>query len=74
MNILFIYEKPLQPEAGGTERITSLIMSGLSSRNYNCIAMLVCDYDSRKMSYDAKPVVNLYHFLKDKMMYLMLPN
>lgn len=66
MNILFIYEKPLQPEAGGTERITSLIISGLSSHNYNCIAMLVCDYNSRKMSYDAKPINDLYHFLKDK--------
>lgn len=64
MNILFLYEKSLVPEAGGTERITSLIIKGLSSKGYHCMAMLICNQHSYKITYNDKPISNLYQFLK----------
>lgn len=65
MNILWIYNRPLNPEAGGTERITSLVAKGLSQNGHNCLGMLVFDEHSNKMSHNGKAVIDLYAFLKE---------
>ena len=41
--ILWIYSKPLKPEAGGTERITSLVQRGLTKAGYHCMDILELD-------------------------------
>lgn len=65
MTILWLYQSKLNPEAGGTERVTSLVMQGLSSRGYKNLAMLVCNQHTRIMSFNDEPVRDLYQFLKD---------
>lgn len=64
MTILWIYNEPFNPEAGGTERITSLIMKGLQKRGYTCLGMLVFDKHTFEMTFDGQPVGDLYEFLK----------
>lgn len=56
---------PLVPEAGGTERITSIIARGLSERGYNCLGILQFTEGSDQMIYEGKIVEDLYSFLKD---------
>ena len=65
-NILWIYNRPLNPEAGGTERITSLIMKGLSDSGHLCLGMLVIEPKTSEMSYQDNPVHDLSTFLKEK--------
>ncbi len=65
MTILWIYNLPLKPEAGGTERITSLVAKGLSQRGYHCMDILVFHEQDGSMQYQGKPVDNLYAFLKE---------
>lgn len=62
MNILWIYYCPLIPEAGGTERMTSLIAKGLSRDGHSCFGMLVINKDET-LSYNGEPVNDLYSFL-----------
>lgn len=62
--ILWIYNHPLNPEAGGTERITSLVMRGLSSKGHRCMGIMVVDVPSKSLSYDGEEIQNLYAFLK----------
>ena len=38
--ILFIYDAPLCPEKGGTERATKLVMDELARRGYKCVGIL----------------------------------
>ena len=64
MTILWIYNMPLVPEAGGTERITSLVAKGLSARGHNCMSILVFD-GKGAMTYEGTPVTDLYAFLKE---------
>lgn len=64
MTILWIYNQPLIPEAGGTERITSLVAKGLSERGYRCLGILEFKESDWSMTYNDKPVDNLYNFLK----------
>lgn len=64
MTILWIYNMPLIPEAGGTERITSLVAKGLSERGHNCMGILEFKEGSEKMTYEGKAVTDLYAFLK----------
>lgn len=64
-NILWIYNRPLDPHAGGTERITSLIMRGLASHGYNCLGMLVVNPDTRELIYQNQTIDNLSAFLKE---------
>lgn len=64
MNILWIYDRPLNPEAGGTERITSLVAKGLEKRKYGCLGMLVFDKNG-KIAYGQDEVTDLYTFLKE---------
>lgn len=65
MTILWIYNMPLIPEAGGTERITSLVAKGLSQRGHNCMGILVFNESDGSMTYDGKLVTDLYDFLKE---------
>lgn len=65
MTILWIYNLPLRPEAGGTERITSLIARGLASRGHHSIGILVFDEYTKSMTYCSKPVLDLYMFLNE---------
>lgn len=55
---------PLVPEAGGTERITSLIATGLSERGYTCLDILVFDQNTGTMTYKGQIIDDLYAFLK----------
>lgn len=64
MTILWIYNQPLVPEAGGTERITSLVAKGLTQRGHNCMGILVLNEHDGSMTYDGTPVGDLYEFLK----------
>lgn len=64
MKILWIYNMPLRPEAGGTERITSLVAKGLSMRGHECMDILVFNQDGN-ISYHDEPVRDVYQFLKD---------
>lgn len=63
--ILWIYNMPLVPEAGGTERITSLVARGLSERGHRCMGILVFNETDGSMSYDGERVRDLYIFLKN---------
>ena len=63
--ILWLYSKPLNPEAGGTERITSLVQRGLRARAYNCMDILELDVSKRKAVYHAKEIEDIYGFLKE---------
>lgn len=65
MTILWIYNMPLIPEAGGTERITSLIAKGLTDRGHKCMSILEFKEGREVMTYEGKPVNNLYVFLKE---------
>lgn len=65
MNILWIYNRPLEPEAGGTERITSLVAKGLLRSGHNCFGMLVFDEHYDVLSYNGQCISDLYDFLKE---------
>lgn len=64
MTILWIYNQPLVPEAGGTERVTSLVAKGLTERGHNCMGILVFNENDGSMTYDSTPISDLYEFLK----------
>lgn len=65
MNILFIYDAPLQPEAGGTERATSLVMNELSRRGHNCYGMLHFDQQKPEIQYiNGTKIDSIYDYLK----------
>ena len=63
--VLWIYSKPLCPEAGGTERITSLIQRGLRQVGYNCMDILVLDVKKEYAEYHGEEVTDIYQFLKE---------
>lgn len=65
MTILWIYDMPLIPEAGGTERITSLVAKGLSALGHNCKGILVFERGKDTMTYGGTRVDDLYNFLKE---------
>ena len=46
MNILFIYDSPMNPEKGGTERSTSLVMDELEKRGHKCLGFLHFNQDN----------------------------
>lgn len=62
--ILWLYNMPLVPEAGGTERITSLIRNGLLRRGYDCMKMLVVNPETEKITYEGEQIHDLFEFLK----------
>lgn len=56
---------PLIPEAGGTERITSLVAKGLSEHGHSCMGILEFKEGNDTMTYKGMPVTDLYTFLID---------
>jgi glycosyltransferase involved in cell wall biosynthesis len=65
MNILFIYDAPLRPEAGGTERATSIVMTELSRRGHNCYGMLHFDQHKPEIQYiNGTKIDSIYDYLK----------
>lgn len=66
MNILFIYDAPLRPEAGGTERATSLVMKELSRRGHNCYGILHFDQQKPEIQYiNGTKINSIYEYLKN---------
>ena len=65
MTILWIYNMPLIPEAGGTERITSLVAKGFTSLGHNCMGILVFNESNHSMTYEDNTITDLYTFLKE---------
>lgn len=63
MKILWIYNMPLIPEAGGTERITSLVAKGLSMHGHECMDILVFNQNG-EVTYHNTPITDVYEFLK----------
>ena len=63
--ILWLYNMPLLPEAGGTERITSLIRNGLLRGGYDCMKMLVVNPDTEDVTYEGDQIHDLFEFLKN---------
>lgn len=66
MNILFIYDAPLRPEVGGTERATQLVMHELSQKGHRCLGIL--HFDQRNPSeqfLNNRKIASLYDFLKE---------
>ena len=63
--ILWIYSHPLRPEAGGTERITSLIQRGLKKAGHICMDILVLDVTASRALYHDEKVADIYQFLKE---------
>jgi glycosyltransferase involved in cell wall biosynthesis len=66
MTFLWIYNMPLVPEAGGTERITSLVAKGLTNLGHKTLGIMVFDETAGTMTYDGKPVYDLYAFLTER--------
>lgn len=65
MNILFIYDAPLRPEAGGTERATSLVINELSRRGHNCYGILHFDQQKPEEQYiNGTKIDSIYDYLK----------
>lgn len=65
MNILFIYDAPLRPEAGGTERATSLVMKELSRRGHKCFGILHFDQQAPEIPYiNGEKIFSIYDYLK----------
>ncbi|MCB1356426.1 MAG: glycosyltransferase [Maritimibacter sp.] len=66
MSILWIYDKAIDPQAGGTERATHLVMTALAERGHATAGFLVFRQDQPRAVYDAagEPVTDLYAFLK----------
>lgn len=72
MNILWIYNMPLVPEAGGTERVTDIVAKGLMSKGYNCLGILEFKEDSDTMTYKGKNVTDLLAFLKEHKVHIVI--
>lgn len=56
---------PLDPEAGGTERITSLVAKGLRSLGHDCMDILVFNQNDDAITYNGLTVEDLYTFLAE---------
>ena len=67
MSILWIYDNVIDPQAGGTERATHLVMAALEERGYRTAGFLVFRQDQPRVVCDPKGnrVDNLYAFLKE---------
>lgn len=56
---------PLVPQAGGTERITSLVAKGLTKLGHNCLGILELRETSSDITYCGEKIKNLSQFLFD---------
>lgn len=67
MSILWIYDKPIDPESGGTERATDLVMGALSNHGYRIAGALHFCQDAPRDIYGpaGQRVEDLYAFLQE---------
>jgi glycosyltransferase involved in cell wall biosynthesis len=66
MNILFLYDSPLNPEAGGTERATKLVMDEMERRGHTCIGLLHFNQDNPDEYFlNGDRIASLMDFLND---------
>lgn len=66
MNILFIYDSPLLPEKGGTERATKLVMDELARRGYTTIGLLHFNQSNPDEYFlNGERILSLIDFLND---------
>ncbi len=56
MSILWIYDKPIEPQAGGTERATHLVMNALKETGYFTAGFLVFRQDLPREIHDTQGV------------------
>ena len=67
MTILFMYDSPLLPEKGGTERATKLVMDELARRGHTTIGLLHFNQDNPDEYFlNGKKIDSLKVFLKEK--------
>lgn len=66
MSILWIYDKPIDPQAGGTERVTHSVMTALDNQGRSIAGFLVFRQDHPRAIYDqyGDEVKDLFGFLK----------
>lgn len=66
MNILFMYDSPLDREKGGTERATGLVMDELNRRGHHAIGLLHFNQNNpNEIFLNREPIQSLSKFLKD---------
>lgn len=62
--ILWLFNEFYNPEAGGIERATSLVLKGLKAKGYNCLGVLVID-SQNKIYLNNTVIQSLPVFLKN---------
>ena len=74
MSILWIYDKPIKPQAGGTERATQLVMNALAERGYVTAGYLVIHQDHPREIRDINGcrIDNLKLFLKENNVHVVI--
>ena len=66
MTILFMYDSPLLPEKGGTERATKLVMDELARRGHTTIGLLHFNQDNPDEYFlNGNRIPSLIDFLND---------
>ena len=68
MSILWIYDNVIDPQAGGTERATHLVMAALSDRGYHTAGSIVFrqeGFPREILNASGARVEDLYEFLKE---------
>lgn len=63
--IAFLYDSPLRPEAGGTERATKLVMDELACRGYRTIGLIHATRKNPDEYYHNGVKISLKEFLAD---------
>ena len=64
MTILFMYDSPLNPESGGTERATKLVLDEMKRRGHTCIGLLHFNQDnSDEYFLNGERIASLKNFL-----------
>lgn len=63
--IAFLYDSPLRPEVGGTERATKLVMDELASRGYKTIGLIHATRKNPDEYYHNGVKISLKNFLAD---------
>ena len=66
MTILFLYDSPLRPESGGTERSTMLVIDEMERRGHICIGLLHFNQDNPAEYFlNGDRIASLTDFLND---------
>lgn len=74
MSILWIYDKKIDPNAGGTERATHSVMSALEKNGHATAGFLVFQQDHPRAIHDrrGKRIDDLYSFLRDNDVHVII--